>query len=105
MSIQDILDHHMEALKAGDVDEVMKDYADDAVLITGGMGAAEGSEAVRTAFSMIPPEMFNGFEITETTIAGDAALVTWKADSLAFGADSFAFRDGKIVAQTVIFQT
>lgn len=104
MSIQDVLDHHMESLKAGDVDEVMKDYADDAVLITAGMGAAEGADAVRTAFSMIPSEMFNGFEITETTIAGDTALVTWKADALSFGADGFTFRDGKIVAQTVVFQ-
>jgi ketosteroid isomerase-like protein len=104
MSIQDTLDHHMEALVAGDIDEVMKDYADDAVMITGGMGSAEGLDALRAVFSMIPTEMFAGFEVTETTIAGDAALVTWKADGLAFGADSFQFSDGKIITQTVVFQ-
>lgn len=103
MSIQDVLDHHMEALAAGDVDEVIKDYTDDAVLITAGMGSAEGIAAIKTAFAMIPSEMFNGFELTETTIAGSTAMVTWKADALSFGTDTFVFDGDKITAQTVAF--
>ena len=50
MSTESIVEHHMEALLTGDIDEVMKDYADDAVMITAGMGTAEGSEALRTTF-------------------------------------------------------
>ena len=103
MSIESIVEHHMEALLAGDVDEVMKDYADDAVMITAGMGTAEGAEALRTTFSMIPTEMFAGFEITETVVAGETAMITWKSDVLSFGTDTFVDRDGKIVAQTVAF--
>jgi ketosteroid isomerase-like protein len=104
MSIESILEHHMEALVAGNIDEVMKDYADDAVLMTAGMGTAEGADALRTTFSMIPTEMFAGFELTETIVSGDFGIVTWKADGLSFGTDTFVVRDGKIVAQTVAFQ-
>ena len=103
MSKESILEHHMGALAAGDVDSVMEDYADDAVLITAGMGAAEGAEAIRAAFAMIPPSMFDGFELTETTVSGDTAMVTWKADALSFGTDTFFFEDDRIVAQTVAF--
>lgn len=103
MSNQSIVDHHLEALLAGDVDEVMKDYAEDAVLLAAGMGAAEGSEALHTAFSMIPGEMFAGFEVTETLSSGDTVMVTWKSDALSFGTDTFVVRDGKIVTQTVAF--
>jgi ketosteroid isomerase-like protein len=103
MSTESIVEHHLEALLAGDVDEVMKDYADDAVLITAGMGLAEGTEALRTAFSMIPTEMFSGFEVTEQVVSGDTAMVNWKSDALSFGTDTFVVRDGRIVAQTVAF--
>lgn len=103
MSNGSIIDHHLEALQAGDVDEVMKDYADDAVLITAGMGTAEGIDALREAFSMIPAEMFAGFELTEQVVAGETVMVTWKSDALSFGTDTFTIRDGRIVAQTVAF--
>jgi ketosteroid isomerase-like protein len=103
MSTQSVVEHHMEALPAGDVDEVMKDYADDAVMITAGMGTAEGSEALRTTFSMIPTEMFSGFELTELAVSGETAMVTWKTDALSFGTDTFVVRDDKIITQTVAF--
>jgi ketosteroid isomerase-like protein len=103
MSTESIVEHHLGALQAGDVDEVMKDYADDAVMITAGMGVAEGTEALRTAFSMIPEGMFAGFEITEMVVAGETAMVNWTTDSLSFGTDTFVVRDGKIMAQTVAF--
>ena len=103
MSTESVVAHHMEALLAGDVDEVMKDYADDAVMITAGMGVAEGTEALRTAFSMIPMEMFADFELVENTTSGETAMVTWKTAALSFGTDTFVVRDDKIVAQTVAF--
>lgn len=103
MSTESVVEHHMEALLAGDIDEVMKDYADDAVLLTAGMGTAEGAEALHTSFSMIPREMFSGFEVTETIVSGDTAMITWKSDALSFGTDTFVLRDGKIVTQTVAF--
>lgn len=103
MSIEQVLDDHMSGLVAGDVERAVADYADDAVMITAGMGTAEGIEAIRQAFSMIPPGMFAGFEETERVVVGETAMVTWKTDALAFGTDTFVVRDGKIVAQTVAF--
>ena len=105
MSTKSVLDHHMSALLDGDIDEVMKDYADDAVLMTAGMGSAEGTDAIRQAFEMIPQEMFAGFEITDEQISGEAALVTWKSDALTFGTDTFWIRDDQILTQTVAFAT
>ncbi|MEL7210721.1 MAG: nuclear transport factor 2 family protein [Actinomycetota bacterium] len=104
MSVKSVLDHHMESLLAGDVDAVMEDYDDDAVLITAGMGTAEGAAAIRTSFEMIPAEMFDGFEITEEVISGEAAMITWKSNALSFGTDTFWIRDDKILTQTVAFQ-
>jgi ketosteroid isomerase-like protein len=103
LSTQSIVENHLDALVAGDVDRVMADYADDAVMITAGMGTAEGTEALRTTFSMIPTEMFSGFETTELVVSGETAMVTWKTDGLSFGTDTFVVRDDKIVAQTVAF--
>ena len=47
-SPQEIFKHHAEALTAGDLDEIVADYTDDAVLITPS-GAVHGKDGVRQA--------------------------------------------------------
>ena len=42
-----------------------------------------------------------GFEQTSQHVEGDVGFVTWKADGIAFGTDTFLLRDGKIAVQTV----
>ena len=48
-SPQEIFKHHAEALIAGDLDEIVADYTDDAVVITP-RGSHHGKDGVRESF-------------------------------------------------------
>ena len=54
MATKDVLHHHLAAFGAGDVDEILKDYTDDSVLITAD-GTIRGLEALREAFTASSP--------------------------------------------------
>jgi ketosteroid isomerase-like protein len=105
MSVDSILTHHLETLTGGDVDGVMEDYADDAVMLMAGLGTLEGADAIRAGMTGIPSEMFAGFEETARIVTDEIAYVTWKTDAAPMGTDTFVIRDGKIVAQTVAMHT
>jgi ketosteroid isomerase-like protein len=68
---QEVFAHHGEVLVAGDLEGIVEDYADDAVFISPA-GTLRGKDGVREAFT-----------------------------KLLDGIDTFVFRDGKIVVQTV----
>ena len=95
-----VLDHHMEALLAGDLDAVMSDYTEDSVFISNLGGVVKGLDGIRAVFEMAGATM-GGFEQAVEHIDGEIGYVAWKADAVPFGTDSFVVRDGKIVAQTV----
>ena len=98
-STADVLEHHMTALAKGDLDEIMLDYADDAVLISG-PEPLRGKAAIEQMFKNItanPPKLVEDVRVVE----GDYAYITWHADGLPFGTDTFVLREGKIVCQTV----
>lgn len=105
MSVDSILTHHLDTLTSGDVDGVMEDYADDAVMMMAGIGSLEGSDAIRAGMAGIPAEMFAGFEETARIVTDEIAYVTWKTDAIAMGTDTFVVKDGKITAQTVAMHT
>jgi uncharacterized protein (TIGR02246 family) len=99
-TIKAILDRHMEALAAGDLDAVMADYTDDSVFISNLGGAVKGLDAIRGVFSAtsaVAPTI----ERTAEHIDGDVAFITWTGEGLPFGTDTFLIRDGKILVQTV----
>lgn len=97
-----VFDHHTEALLAGDLEELMKDYAEDAVVVTNLGGVVRGLDAIRAMFSVVadgggPAGLENSVEHVD----GEVAYVTWSAEGIPFGTDSFVIRDGRIVVQTV----
>ena len=94
-----VFEHHGAALRSGDVDEVMKDYTDDSVLITNISGLTSGLAAIGAIFAA--PSPLSNIEVTTVHIDGEVAYVTWKADGVPFGTDTFVVRDGKILVQTV----
>lgn len=96
---QKVLEHHAIALAAHDVDETMTDYTDDSVLITNIGGVVKGAEAIRAVFEA--PSVLSGVERTGVHVEGEVAFITWKADGIPFGTDTFVIRDGKILVQTV----
>jgi len=102
---QEVFAHHGKALAAGDLDEILADYADDSVVITAA-GAARGKDGVRTVFVTLLDDLPNAAWDLKTQIFDDDVLfLEWAADSAVNrvddGVDTFVFRDGMIRAQTV----
>jgi ketosteroid isomerase-like protein len=51
---EEIFQHHAQALGAGDLDEIVADYSDDAVFISPA-GVKRGQDGVREAFTSCSP--------------------------------------------------
>lgn|SRR5574337_831657 len=101
---QETFDHHARALADGDLDELVADYADDAVLITAA-GVARGKDGIRSAFAELSAVLADGkFEEKTRVFEGDVPLLEWTLDSpiaVMDGVDTFVFGDGLIRAQTI----
>jgi ketosteroid isomerase-like protein len=102
---QEVFAHHGKALAAGDLDEIVVDYTDDAVLITQA-GAARGRDGIRSAFVKLLEALPNAaWDLKTPIFEGDVLFLEWAADSATNrvddGVDTFVFRDGTIWAQTV----
>ena len=102
---------HWQAFGAGDVEAIMADYAEDAVLITAD-GPSKGHAAIRALFvnafaNMFPPKS-TSLSLDKQIIEGEIAYIAWSGRSefysAAFGTDTFVIRDGKIVVQTFAAQ-
>jgi ketosteroid isomerase-like protein len=102
---QEIFQHHAEALIAGDIDEIVADYADDAVFITPG-GVLRGKDGVRQGFTSLLADLPAAkWDVPTQIFEGDVLFIEWNAVSASTramdGIDTFVFADGKIRAQTV----
>jgi ketosteroid isomerase-like protein len=97
-----VLERHGAAAEANDLDAIMADYADDAVLISPRHGVLYGAE-IRRFFEQ--PSDLTGFAVITLLIDDNVAFFTWKTDAVPFGSDTFVLRDGKIVIQTVAMPT
>lgn len=103
MSTQDILAHHLQSIAVG-VDEIMADYAEDAVLFTPD-GPLRGVEAIRAFYtgflSSSPPELIQALTLLRQEIDGEYAYILWKADPfIPLATDTFVVRKGKIRMQS-----
>ena len=102
---QEVFAHHSQALAAADLDQLVTDYADDAVMISPA-GAGRGKDAIREAFRRLLTDLPNAaWGIKQRTYAGDVLLLEWTAEAAGLraddGVDTFVFGDGMIQAQTV----
>ena len=102
-SIAELLARHGAAMATQDIDRVMTDYAEDAVLIDPS-GVSHGAAAIRRSFS----HLFSlGLTMTAPTrifIEGEIAHLVWRSEAGRpgrQGAETLLIRGGKIVAQTV----
>jgi len=107
MPTQAVLDHHLAAFAAGDVDGILDDYTDASVLITPD-GTTRGRDALRTAFNgffsgLFAPGTYD-FVMDASHVEGEVAYIVWHANcasaEVALGTDTFVVRDGKIAVQT-----
>ena len=102
---EEVFAHHAQSLGAGDLDEIVADYADDAIFITPA-GTRRGKDGVRAAFTQLLADVPDAAWNLKTQIYEDDVLfLEWAADAAATrvedGLDTFMFRDGLIRVQTV----
>ena|SRR5437870_5089634 len=107
MDTRAVVEHHLEALEASDLEATLADYSEDSVLITPG-SVAKGLAGLRGVFGQAIETMFKpgAFEFTldSLDVDGEHALITWhmsfEGGEVTFGTDTFHVRDGKIVGHT-----
>jgi ketosteroid isomerase-like protein len=102
---EEVFQHHAQALGAGDLDEIVADYSDDAIIISPS-GALRGLDGVRAAFTQLLADVPNAaWELKTLIFEGDVLFLEWAADAAATrvedGIDTFVFRDGLIRVQTL----
>ena len=102
---EEVFSHHAQALGAGDLDEIVADYADDAVFITP-VGVRRGHDGIRAAFTQLLADVPDAaWDLKTLIFEGDVLFLEWAATAAATrvedGIDTFVFRDGLIRLQTV----
>jgi ketosteroid isomerase-like protein len=107
-TIEEVIQHHGQALMSGGIDELLKDYTKDSVFFTP-TETYKGLDGIRAAFTaitkMLPPEAIANFKTIKQEIQGEYVYVLWTAlPAVPFGGDAFHIRNGKIMMQSVIFQ-
>jgi ketosteroid isomerase-like protein len=107
MSAQDVLNHHLEAFASGNVEEVMKDYSEDSVLIVP-EATLTGLDNISAAFAGFFAGLFKPgtyeFTVDRSDVSGDIAYVVWHSTNqgakIPVGTDTFLVKGGKIAVQT-----
>ena len=102
-----VLSHHLRALGAGQLDEVLNDYIEDSVLITP-KGPIKGLHGIRAAFEGFLSGLFKPgtyeLALDARHVDGQVAYIVWHAKcasaDIALGTDTFIVKDGKILVQT-----
>jgi ketosteroid isomerase-like protein len=102
---KEIFQHHAEALMAGDVEEIVADYADDAVFITP-QGVLRGKDGVRQGFTSLLSDLPDAqWDVPLQIFEEDVLFILWSAVSAKTkamdGIDTFVFAGDSIRVQTV----
>ena len=105
-STEEVLNHHLESFGGGDLEGLLSDYAEDAIMETQN-GQLKGHDAIRGAFAGMFEEFGKGepsFEMLYSSVSGDHAFIVWKAQTedndYHVGTDTFCIQNSKIVYQT-----
>jgi ketosteroid isomerase-like protein len=101
--VEAVLRSHLQAAREG-VDAVMRDYAEDSVLVTR-EATYRGLEEIRQFFTTLlngfPAGFFDAFRIRRQVVAGEMAYILWEAKPwISLATDTFVVRNGKFLLQT-----
>lgn len=103
---QAVLDHHLSAFGANDLDAIMEDYADEATLITPD-STFHGKEQINAFFEglfLSFPTEGTAFTMDKAVVDNEVAYILWHATTptieVPLGTDTFVILDGKIKFQT-----
>ncbi len=106
-SPREVVEHHLAALNAGDLDEIVADYAENGVFMLPGT-TMTGRNGLRETFAgvlwQLPGAVFTTTSVTE---AGDVVLLEWGLEAASAtatdGIDTFVISEGLIRLQTARF--
>jgi ketosteroid isomerase-like protein len=106
-TIEVLMQHHLQALGSGNLDELVKDYTKDSVFFTP-TETYKGPERIKAAFAamlkMLPPEAIANFKVTKQEIQSEYVYLLWTAfPTFPFAGDTFHVHNGKIIMQSVVF--
>jgi ketosteroid isomerase-like protein len=105
-SPEEVFAHHGQALGAEDLEEIVADYADDAILIVQKQ-VFRGKDGARQVFTRLLQDVPQAEWALETVFEDDILYLEWKATgggrTVQDGIDTFVFRDGMIRVQTVVY--
>ena len=103
---QEVFAHHGQALGAEDLEEIVSDYADDAILVAQKQ-VYRGKDGARQVFTQLLADVPQAQWELETVFAEDVLYLEWSAKGggrrVDDGIDTFVFQDGQIRVQTVIY--
>jgi hypothetical protein len=102
--VQKVVEHHVASGTSQNVAEIMRDYADDALLIAPD-GVYKGKQAIQGAFEQLLAQPAPDMTITRSVYEDDIGYIYWSMNAgqpgALSGSDTFIVRNGKIKVQTV----
>jgi len=107
----EIVARHNAAVAGSNVEAMLADYADDAVVLQDGK-ALQGKPAIRALFTRMFPKPAPGaapsgaaaMTVTRKWAEGDVGFYSWQMGAVS-GTDEFLVRNGKIKVQTVFIKS
>jgi len=103
-SVNEILNHHVEALLHGDVAEILRDYNESSLIYTpeGPVHGLVNLEVLFTSFlTGLPAGALDEFEILRCDIYENTAYILWHAGAaIPLGTDTYLIRNNKIEMQS-----
>jgi hypothetical protein len=100
LSTESVIEHHLQALADGDLEETMLDYADDCVFIGSG-GVIHGKAGIREVFQGALANGPFAVNLTAQHCHGINGFITWDVPGvISLGTDTFVVENDLIVMQT-----
>lgn len=103
---EEVFAHHGQSLGAEDLEEIIADYADDAILVLQ-KKVYRGKDGAREVFTQLLSDVPQASWELDKTFADDVLYLEWKATGsgrkVEDGIDTFIFKDGMIRVQTVVY--
>ena len=107
-STEEVLEHHLKAFDARDVDGIVSDYDDSSVVITPSGHVLRGRSQIRPVFEAFFQELSRpggAFTLIHKVVEGEVGFIVWTAETAEkfydLGTDTFVIREGRIAAQTI----
>ena len=103
---QEVFAHHGQTLGGEDLEGIISDYADNAILVVQ-KKVYRGKDGARQVFTQLLSDVPQAAWELETVFADDVLYLEWKATGggrkVEDGIDTFIFEAGMIRVQTVVY--